>query len=48
MKDIIESMGKTSPLGPLESVFVTLGQELGSFLDKAIDRIFETLDNEKK
>lgn len=48
MKDIIESMGKMSPLGPLESIFITIGEELGHFLDKSIDRIFETLDNDKK
>lgn len=48
MKDIIESMGKMSPLGPLESIFITIGEELGHFLDKSIDRIFETLDNHKK
>lgn len=48
MKDIIERMGKESPLGPLESVFVTIGEELGYFLDRTIDRIFETLDHNKK
>ena len=48
MKDIIESMGKMSPLGPLESIFITIGEELGHFLDKSIDRIIETLDNDKK
>lgn len=48
MKDIIESMGKMSPLGPLESVFITIGEELGHFLDKSIDRFFETLNNDKK
>ena len=48
MEDMIESMGKMSPLRPLESVFITLGEELGHFLDKSIDRIFETLSNDKK
>ena len=48
MEDIIESMGKMSPLGPLKSVFITLGEELGHFLDKSIDRIFETLNSDNK
>lgn len=48
MKDIIETMGKASPLGPYESVLVTIGEELGHFLDKSIDRVFETLNNDKK
>ena len=48
MEDIIESMGKMSPLRPLESVFITLGEELGHFLDKSIDRFFETLNINKK
>lgn len=48
MDKLIESMGKTSPLGPLESVFITIGEELGHFLDKTVDRIFETLESNKK
>lgn len=48
MKNIIEGMGKMSPLGPLESVFITIGEELGHFLDKSIDRIFETINSDKK
>ena len=48
MNNLIESMGKMSPLGPLESAFITIGEELGHFLDKSIDRFFETLNINKK
>lgn len=48
MAKLIDAMGKMSPLGPLESVFVTIGEELGHFLDKSIDRIFDTFNYEKK
>ena len=48
MDKLIETMGKLSPLGPLENVFIAIGEELGDFLDKSIDRIFETIKKEDK
>ena len=47
MKEILEKIGGHSPLGPLEGVFVAVGEELGNFLDKAIDRIFDAFENKK-
>lgn len=48
MKKILENMGTPSPLGPLELVFVAVGEELGNFLNKSIDRIFDAIENSKK
>lgn len=48
MDKLIETMGKLSPLGPLENVFIAIGEELGDFLDKSIDRIFETIKKKDK
>ena len=41
-------MGTPSPLGPLEAVFVVVGEELGNFLNKSIDRIFDAIENLRK
>ena len=48
MKKILENMGTPSPLGPLEAVFVVVGEELGNFLNKSIDRIFDAIENTRK
>lgn len=47
MKEILEKIGSPSPLGPLEGVFVAVGQEFGDFLDKAIERICNAFENKK-
>ena len=48
MNEIIEKLGGSSPLGPLEVVCRTIGEELGNFLDRSIDRIFEAINDTKK
>ena len=48
MKQMLENMGTPSPLGPLEAVFVVVGEELGNFLNKSIDRIFDAIENLRK
>ncbi|MBO6248818.1 MAG: hypothetical protein J6L98_02010 [Bacteroidales bacterium] len=47
MKDLI-TKAEGSLLGPLEAVFVAIGEELGNFLDKSIDRLFEAINKDEK
>ncbi len=47
MKDLI-TKAEGSLLGPLEVVFVAIGEELGNFLDKSIDRLFEAINKDEK
>ncbi len=46
MKEIINQT-EGSLLGPLEMVFVAIGEELGNFLDKSIDRLFEVVNKDE-
>ena len=49
MKKIFETVSEFTPHEPLEALCRTLGEELGNWLDKAIDRLFLTIrQNEKR
>ena len=47
MQDLINKLSH-SPLGPLEGVCSAIGQELGMFLNRSIDKIFGALEKKEE